>query len=344
MRRLFRIAIAAAPIAAALLLATSALAQHPSGARAPLDEKRAHALVDAVVRVDTEALPDARSNETLGRTRTGSGIVIDARGRILTIGYLVIEAQSVRVTTAAQRTLPARVAAYDHATGFALLQPLGALGVRPLALGSSAALKIEDVVMTLPFGGAGAAGLVRLLAKREFTGSWEYLLEEALFTSPPTREWAGAALVNRELQLVGVGSLLVRDVDPDGDQDEVPGNMFVPIDILKPILADLIKRGKRSGPARPWMGLSTEEYLGNLVVTRVAPDGPADKAGLQRGDVVLAVGATSVDTQADLYRTVWKLGAAGVQVPLRVARGPLALEVTLKSIDRSAFFRDPVRQ
>lgn len=309
-----------------------------------LDEAHARALVDAVVRVQTEALPDARSNETLGRSRSGTGIVIDERGRVLTIGYLVIEARQVQLTTSADRTVPARVAGYDHATGFALLEPLAPLGVKPIALGSSAALRANDVVMTLPFGGREAAGFARLIVKRPFTGSWEYLLDEALFVSPPTEAWAGAALIDRDLKLVGVGSLLVRDVDPEGDEDELPGNMFVPIDLVKPILADLIKSGQRKGAARPWMGLATEEFRGHLIVLRVSPDGPADRAGVRRGDVLVAVGSTAVQSQAQLYRAVWALGAAGVEVPLTLVRASGAVEVTLKSIDRAAHFREPPRQ
>jgi S1-C subfamily serine protease len=326
--------------ACALLLSSNTSAQPAT----PLDEAHAQALVDAVVRVRTQTLPDARSNETLGRERIGSGIVIDERGRVLTIGYLAIEAQEVQLTTSANRTLPARVAGYDHATGFAVLEPLAPLGIKPITLGSSAGLREEDVVMTLPFGGRAAANLARLMAKRQFTGGWEYLLDEALFVSPPTDAWAGAALINRNLQLVGVGSLLVRDVDPEGDQEEMPGNMFVPIDIVKPILADLIAHGKRKGAPRPWMGLATTELRGHLVVTRVNGDGPADKAGVQQGDIVLAVGSAPVASQAQLYRTVWGLGAAGVDVPLRLMRGPVVLDVTLKSIDRAAHFREPSRQ
>jgi serine protease Do len=337
MRTIHHLALVAG--ACALLLAPNAHAQ-----ATPLDAAHAQALIDAVVRVRTKALPDARSNETLGRERIGSGIVIDERGRVLTIGYLAIEAQEVQLTTSAERTVPARVAGYDHATGLAVLEPLAPLGVKPIVLGSSSALREQDIVMTLPFGGHEGASLARLMVKRPFTGSWEYLLDEALFVAPPTSEWAGAALINRNLQLVGVGSLLVRDVDPEGDEEEVPGNMFVPVDIVKPILADLIERGRRKGAPRPWMGLGTQEYRGHLVVARVNSDGPADQAGVQPGDVVLAVGNTAVTSQAQLYRTVWGLGAAGVDVPLRLMRGPAVLNVTLKSIDRAAHFREPAHQ
>jgi S1-C subfamily serine protease len=305
-------------------------------------QARAKELIDAIVYVKARAVADARTNEILGRERAGSGIVIDERGHVLTIGYLVIEAQSVAITTAGGRTVPAGVAGYDHATGFAVLKPIVPLGVKPLPLGASTALREQDVVMTLPFGGTDAAQLARVVSKRQFTGSWEYLLDEALFTSPPNAAWAGAALINREFQLVGVGSLLVRDAVGDGQV--TPGNMFVPIDILKPILSDLIAHGKRAEPQRPWLGLGTEALQGRLVVTRVSPDGPAAQAGLQHGDVVLGVGDATVATQAELYRKVWSLGAAGVDVPLRVMRGATVRDVTVKSIERTAYFRSPVTQ
>lgn len=237
------------------------------------EEARGRRLIDAVVAVEARAFADARSNETLGRERAGSGIVVDERGHVLTIGYLVIEAETIRLATGDARTIPAALAGYDHATGFALLKPLAPLQLPPLALGDSGALREGDVVMALPFGGREAASLARVLSKRLFTGSWEYLLEEAIFTAPPTPHWAGAALIDRELKLVGVGSLLVRDAAGRGDA--VPGNLSVPIDIVKPIFGDLIAHGKRAGPAWPRLGMATEQIQGRLVVTRLSPEGPA---------------------------------------------------------------------
>lgn len=305
-------------------------------------DARAQAMVDAVVLVESTALPDARSNETLGRKRAGSGVLIDARGYVLTIGYLVIEAETISVTNGSERTVPAAVAAYDHATGFALLKLLAPLGGEPLALGDSSALRERDVVMLLPFGGREAAQLARVVSRRSFTGSWEYLLDEAIYTSPPTQRWAGAALIGRDFKLVGLGSLLVRDAAGGGEA--ATGNLFVPTDLLKPILADMIASGKRKGPGRPWLGLGTEQAHGVLVVTRVSPDGPAATAGLEPGDVVIGVSNATVHTQAELYRKIWGLGAAGVKVPLRVRRGAEERDVVINSIERSAYFRESVRQ
>jgi S1-C subfamily serine protease len=192
--------------------------------------------------------------------------------------------------------------------------------------------------MVLPAGGRDAASLAYVVSRRKFTGSWEYLLESAIFTAPPTLQWAGAALVNREGRLVGIGSLLVRDALDEGSQ--VAGNMFVPIDLLKPILPDLIAKGRRSEPARPWLGLATDELQGHLVVSRVSPEGPADRAGIRSGDIVVGVGGNAVQSQEELYRKVWALGPAGVDVPLRVLQGADLRELKLHSIDRFQYFRE----
>jgi S1-C subfamily serine protease len=176
-----------------------------------------------------------------------------------------------------------------------------------------------------------------VVAKRKFAASWEYLLDTAIFTSPPTMQWAGAALVSREGKLLGIGSLYVRET---AEGAQAPGNMFVPIDLLKPILPDLIEKGRRSGPARPWMGLATEELHGHLMVTRVSPDGPADRAGIRDGDIVVGVGREPVTSQEEFYRKVWALGAAGVEVPLKVLQGVDMRDLRLRSIDRFQYFKE----
>jgi len=322
-----------------LALGSTVLAQSAAGAA---EDASAQALVDAVVLVETTALPDAHSIETLGRERSGSGVLIDERGYVLTIGYLVMEAGSISVTNNGDRTVPAALVAYDHATGFALLKLLAPLDAQPMALGDSGAVHERDVVMVLPFGGREAAQLERVVSKRAFTGSWEYMLEEAIFVAPMTRQFAGAPLIGRDRKLIGLGSLGVRDAAGDGGA--VSGNMFVPIDILKPILADMIADGKRKGAGRPWLGLGTEQFHGMLVVTRVSPDGPAASAGVEPGDVVIGVSNAVVHSQADLYRRVWELGDAGVKVPLRVKRGVEVREVVVESIERTAYFRQPTLQ
>src|SRR5499427_7444474 len=281
-------------------------------------EREAEDVLAAIVRVKMTAIPNARSNTTLGPSREGTGVVIDERGYIVTIGYIVIEADSIEITTQDNRTFPATLVGYDHASGFGLLRSGAPLGVKPMPMGKAEDIAQREPVMVLPAGGRDAATLAYVVSKRKFAASWEYLLDTAIFTSPPTMQWAGAALVSREGKLVGIGSLLVRET-VDGAQ--APGNMFVPIDLLKPILPDLIEKGRRSGPARPWLGLATEELHGHLLVTRVSPDGPADKAGIRNGDIVVGVGKDAVKTHEEFYAKVWGLGAAGVDVPLKVLQG-----------------------
>ena len=301
------------------------------------DAPDAAQMLGAVVKVHSKSIEDARSNATLGRTREGTGVVIDDKGHVLTVGYIVIESEAIEITTAGGKTVPATLVGYDHASGFGLLRAQVAMGVKPIALGQSAALAVSEPVMVLPYGGRESALIAQVVAKRKFSGSWEYLLDEAIFTSPPTLAWAGAALVGRDGRLLGIGSLLVRDTVEAGTP--LPGNMFIPIDLIKPILGDLIANGRAAGAPRPWLGLATEEVQGRLFVTRVSPDSPADKAGIRPGDIVVAVGADTVKTHEDLYKRMWGIGAAGAVVPLKLLQGADMREVGVHSIDRFEYFR-----
>jgi S1-C subfamily serine protease len=323
-------ALAALPPALALAIglvlasAADALAQAPS----------LEAIAAAVVRIKTFINPEGRSVATLGAEREGSGIVIGADGLILTIGYLMLEAHAAEIVTNDARSVAAEVVGYDHETGFGLLKASAALSLRPIPFGKSQELKEKDPVLVASFGGPDMVGPAFVVAKREFAGSWEYLLEEAIFTAPPHPVWSGAALINREGKLVGVGSLIVGDA-----ADGTPGNMFVPIDRLPPIMADLLSEGRVLGPARPWLGLTTEEAGGKLTIARVAPGGPAEKAGVQKGDVVVGVGGRAAAGLADFYRKVWSLGAAGTVIPLDVLHDNEKRSFELKSIDRMDHLR-----
>ena len=311
--------------------------QSKDGAK-PEQDSGTEEMISAVVRVKMKAIAGARSNSSLGSSREGTGVVIDDRGHIVTIGYIVIEADSIEVTTYDGRTVPATLVGYDHATGFGLLRATVPLKVTPMALGDPEQLGVRDPVMILPAGGREAAAFAYVVSRRRFAGSWEYMLDKAIFTSPPTMQWAGAALVNRDGKLVGVGSLLVRDTVEPGSP--LPGNMFVPVDILKPILSDLIAKGRREGPPRPWLGLATEVSQGRLLVTRVSPDGPAERAGIRAGDILLGVGAEPAKSHEELYAKLWSLGAAGVEVPLRLLQGADVRDLKVRSIDRFEYFKE----
>ena len=288
--------------------------------------------ISGVVRIKTFINPDGRTLKNLGREREGSGIVIDHNGLILTIGYLMVEAHAAEVMSNDGRTVPAEVLGYDHESGFGLLRALALLKVRPLALGKSAELQSHDPVLVASFGGRDMVAPVNVVAKREFAGSWEYMLDEAIFTAPPHPAWSGAALINHGGKLVGVGSLIVGDASGKGDG--VVGNMFVPIDALSPILADLMSAGRITGPGRPWLGVTTNEQNGRLFVAQVAPGGPAEKAGLRRGDIIVGVAGAAAKNLADFYRKVWAVGGAGVTVPLDVLQNQDKRRIEVKSINR----------
>jgi S1-C subfamily serine protease len=327
-------------IAAALAPAPRALAQQsPPGAEPGTTTRSIEELVAAVVQIKAFINPDGRSVATLGREREGTGIVISSDGLVVTIGYVILEAHAVELSLADGRTVRADVVGYDYDTGFGLVRAASPLKVRPMELGKSRDLKTGDPALIASFGGADGLGGARIAAKREFAGYWEYLLEEALFTTPPHPRWAGAGLVGRDGRLVGIGSLIVGDTQGNGSG--LPGNMFVPIDLLPPILGELIAQGKPSGKAKPWIGLSTDEVAGRLVVRRVTPGGPAEKAGLAKGDVIVGIGPAGRKpaSLAELYRSIWGMGEAGVTVPVEIQRGGEQRRIDLKSINRLELFK-----
>jgi len=308
------------------------LAMAITGSTGLAQSTRIEELVSAVVRIKTHVNPEGRTVEGLGREREGSGILIDNDGLVLTIGYLMVEAYAAEVVDNSGRTVPASVVGYDHETGFGLLRTMEPLKLKPMPLGKSADVKERDPVLVASFGGPDMVAGAYVVAKREFAGNWEYMLDEALFTAPPHPAWSGAALINREGKLVGVGSLIVGDAG--GGSDKTPGNMFVPIDRLLPVLGDLISDGRVAGPGRPWLGVNTDELRGRLFVSRVTPGGPAEKAGLKRGDVVVGVNGEPPKNLADFYRKVWAQGAAGTTVAIDVLQDSQVRRVEIKSINR----------
>jgi len=324
------------PLFRLLALAVVALAlQAP--ARAEVD---AAALFRAVVGVDAEIAANARTAGTLGTRREGSGVVIDDSGLVLTIGYVILEATAVDLVLGDERRVAAEVVAYDHETGFGLVRALEPIDATPLPLGSSAALAVSDQVLVATRAGPGAAQGAYVVARREFAGYWEYLLENAIFTAPPHAGFGGAALIGADGRLLGVGSLFVGDAASSGQP--LAGNMFIPIDVLKPVLAELLDGGRRAGPYRPWLGVYPRAIQDHVFVGRVAAEGPAEAAGIEVGDLILAVGDRPVASMADFYRAIWAHGDAGDAIDLTIVRGPELKRLAVQSIDRYQWLR--VRQ
>jgi len=299
---------------------------------APAETGSLEDLISAVVKIKTHINPEGRTVQGLGRDREGTGILIDADGLILTIGYLMVEAYAAEVITNDGRTIPASIVGYDHETGFGLLRTIEPLKIKPFTFGKITDVKEKDVVVVASGGGASNVVPALVVSKREFVGNWEYLLDEAIYTSPPHPSWSGAALINRDGKLIGVGSLIVGDAA--GTKENNPGNVFVPIDRLAPILGDLLTEGRPAGPGRPWLGMNADDTHGRLMVGRVTPGGPADKAGVKRGDVIIGVNGEATTSLPDFYRKVWSKGGAGAVIGLDVRNSNTMQHFDIQSINR----------
>lgn len=326
-------------LSAALLLAAGpAHAATPApdapAAQTALDAlQRAHA---AVVGIETHAIEGARSIDTLGQRRTGTGVVIGADGTILTIGYLMLESERIMVTTQDNRRLPARALAYDMATGFGLVRPLSPLrGIAPVPMGSGRGLATGEPLMVsvgAQDGDEAGIAMTQLVDQRPFSGYWEYHIDAALFTSPPIANHSGAGLFNQHGELVGIGSLFVMDAR--GENRPLPGNMFVPVDLLKPVLAELRQHGSSQASRRPWLGVTSTVQNGRVMVLRVAPDSPAQAAGLRPGDMVLAVDGKTVDSLEGFYKKLWDRPDPEGEVRLQVLQGAEVRHLVLRAVDR----------
>ncbi|RRH94953.1 serine protease [Mesorhizobium tamadayense] len=292
----------------------------------------------SVVAVRAMVPDDAFTANALGTRREGSGVVIRDNGLVLTIGYLITEAEEVWLTDQNGRVVPAHALAYDQETGFGLVQALSPLDLPPVAFGNPKKAKIGDAVVLTD--GIGQQVAAHIVTKQEFAGYWEYLIDEAIFTAPAHPSWGGAALFDLTGKLLGLGSLRLQ-MSRAGEVADI--NMVVPIDLLTPILDDLVKRGRVAKPPHPWLGAFSAESNGMVVVMSVAEGGPAAKAGLRQGDIISDVRDGEVDGLADFYRKLWE-NPAGSEIPLRVVRDGRETWLRVKSADRNSFLKKPQLQ
>jgi S1-C subfamily serine protease len=300
------------------------------------------AMYRSVVQLHTEASEDGYTASILGTERLGSGVMIRSAERklILTIGYLIMEAESIWLTDCDGSVVEAYPLAFDQVSGLGLVQPLGTLDVPALERGSASALTIGDRVLVIGHGGARHSLEAHLIARREFAGYWEYLLDEALFTAPPHPQWGGTALVTPDGLLVGVGSLFVQE---SLARESFDANMFVPVDLLEPVLQDMIELGQPRRTPRPWLGIYTAEQSDQVVVAGLTRGGPAHRAGLRLGDVIVEVAGQSVRSLPQLLRGIWSTGAAGAEVALTLSRGRESVRLLVHSASRDDFLKKPMR-
>jgi S1-C subfamily serine protease len=297
------------------------------------------AALTSVVGIRSIIPGDAFTAETLGTERAGNGVLIRGDGLVLTIGYLITEAESIWLHLADGRAVPGHALAYDQETGFGLVQALVRLDLPALSFGDSGAAQLGERVVVGGAGGRQRSVAAHIAAKQEFAGYWEYVIDEAIFTAPAHPNWGGTALIGHAGDLLGIGSLQLQQDRGGGNTEHL--NMIVPIDLIKPIFNDLLTYGRPNRPPRPWLGLYATEIEDRIVIAGLASEGPAQQANVCTGDIVLAVAGTTVDDLAELFRKIWSLGAAGVEVPLTVYREGRTLELRVPSGDRSRFLKTP---
>jgi len=295
--------------------------------------------LSCVVGLHATVPADAFTADTLGTERAGNGVFIRGNGLILTIGYLITEAENIWIALSDGRSVPGHVLGYDQESGFGLVQALAKLDVASLQIGESAAASLGERVVVGGYGGRQRSVAARIVAKQEFAGYWEYVLDEAIFTAPAHPNWGGTALIGPNGDLLGVGSLQLQHAAERGQTQNI--NMMVPIDLLKPIVDDLLKFGRRNAPPRPWFGLYATEVENRLVIVGLADRGPAKQADLRTGDIVLSVAGKEVHDLAGFFRRIWAQGQAGVEVPMAIYREGETMQLRIKSGERNKFLKGP---
>ena len=294
----------------------------------------------SIVAVQSRIPSDAFTASVLGTERAGNGVVIRGDGLILTIGYLITEAEAIWLTDHTGSAVQGHVLGYDQESGFALVQALGQLNAEAIEIGKSALLNETDRVIIAGHGGVQNAVSAEIISIREFAGYWEYLLDSAIFTTPAHPNWGGAGVIGENGNLVGIGSLFIQH--ETAGESAADGNMIVPIDLLRPIYDDLLNFGKPNKKARPWLGLFGAEVEGSIVVAALTSDGPAHRADIRVGDIITAVSTNKITTLANFFRQVWAQGEAGVEIPLEVDRDGEILDISITSVARNDMLKQPL--
>ncbi len=294
--------------------------------------------LSSVLTLTSHVPEDAFTAETLGSDRSGNGVLIREDGLVLTIGYLITEAEEIWLRANDGRTFPGHMLAYDQETGFGLVQALARLDLPALRIGSSASARVGDPVVVAGAGGREKSVAARIVAKQEFAGYWEYVLDEAIYTLPAHPNWGGTAVIDQKGELIGIGSLHLEQGE---DEDTGHLNMVVPIDLLKPILDELTTLGRRQQAPRPWLGVYASEMEDRVVVVGRSQRGPARKADIRNGDIIVCVAGEPVSSLASFYRLIRAQGDAGVEIPLTIHREGRTFETRVASTDRSRMFKAP---
>ena len=295
-------------------------------------------IYQSIVKIDSIVPSDARTAKALGTIRGGNGVVIDDK-HILTIGYIVVEAETITITLPNGGVVPAELIGYDHTTGFGILKTILPSKLSSLKIGDSDNLNKEETLYVLPYLSEGAPSAVKMVSRRSFTGWWEYFLDKPIYTHPMNSSFAGSALINEFGEILGIGSLYVSDAAAKGIPS--PGNLFVPINDLKPILDDLILNGKRTSDVKPYMGLTSNDDTGKVMITRVNDDGPAAKAGFKENDIILKVNKINIQDTEKFYKTVWSQGGPGTLLDFEIERNNQIISLKLTTMDRNDFFVKP---
>ena len=300
-----------------------------------IEKKRLKSYLNSIVSIDSKIPKNARTAEILGTFRQGSGVIIDNKN-ILTIGYIVIEASEIVISFYDGKKIPGKLTGYDHETGFGIISPIVETKLNSLSLGDSDKIGLDDLLFILPSFERGVGSIAKMVSRRPFVGWWEYYLENPIYTIPINQGWAGAPLVNSNGEILGIGSLYVSDSAIPGVIS--PGNMFVPINIIKPILNDLKKYGQRKSNFRPYIGLSSNDISGKIIVTRISKDGPSEKAGIKVNDVIISVNKKSVKNLKELYKIIWENNDIGQIIDIEIKRKNQNKIIKVKSINRMDYF------